>query len=286
MEWLWIIGGIAIIWFIGWASEKVDENKNLKSKNDSLQEANNQLSSKVSEWENYSADLDKKDEEISRKESLFQQLFKERTKNFPIVGQIWGDLSEIADSERARALQYKSRPALVAAKEVSAIKKEKRELIHEVVFWKYKAQNYEAIYPWLEEELSADIEDEVNSDIYYSVYTEKERIDPVTTLINPDDYRKLSVTQRNQLALDRYWQRGKRTKWMIGKMYERYIGYLYEKDGWDVQYFGIHKRFEDLGRDLIATKSNLVHDRLNFFSTTGRIFGRFAYFAIGQNRLG
>ncbi len=42
-------------------------------------------------------------------------------------------------------------------------------------------------------------------------------------------------------------------------MYERYAGYLYEKNGWDVEYFGIHKRYEDLGRDLIARKGNQVH---------------------------
>lgn len=259
MEWLWITGIILAFWYFSWVHDKIEQLEKVKVKNADLQNDNSILHSRISEWQKYEKRLSIRESELEKDRSLFQQLFVERTKNFPIVGEIWSDLSETADNERERALRYKRNPAIKAAQEISSIKKEKRELIKELVSWKYKAKNYEAVYPWLEEELSTDIEDAINAEIYYSVYTAKEKIDPVTTLISPEDYRNLSITERNQLALDRYWQRGKKTKWMIGKMYERYVGYLYEKDGWDVQYFGIHKRFEDLGRDLIATKGNLVH---------------------------
>lgn len=43
-----------------------------------------------------------------------------------------------------------------------------------------------------------------------------------------------------------------------GIFYERYIGFIYEKDGYSVDYSGIRKGFEDQGRDLIATKGNDV----------------------------
>jgi hypothetical protein len=168
-------------------------------------------------------------------------------------------LIKLTEEERERALRYKKRPALRAADEVKSIKQEKRALAKELIYWKYKSQNYEAIYPWLAEELEQDIEDEVQAEVYYTVYNESEREDPVSQFITPEDYRKLSTTERNQLALNRYWQRGKKTKWMIGKMYERYVGHIYETDGWDVDYYGIHKRFEDLGRDLIARKGKDVH---------------------------
>ena len=40
--------------------------------------------------------------------------------------------------------------------------------------------------------------------------------------------------------------------------YERYVGYLYEVDGFNVQYHGIQKIREDLGRDLICTSGDRV----------------------------
>ena len=59
--------------------------------------------------------------------------------------------------------------------------------------------------------------------------------------------------EKNQMALDRFWKRPK-SKWFIGRLYERYVGYLYEKQEYDVEYVGIFKGFEDLGRDLICQK--------------------------------
>ena len=62
-------------------------------------------------------------------------------------------------------------------------------------------------------------------------------------------------TEKFQKALDRYWQRHK-SNWEIGRDYERYIGYCYELDGWDVDFFGAIKGLEDMGRDLICKKNN------------------------------
>lgn len=39
----------------------------------------------------------------------------------------------------------------------------------------------------------------------------------------------------------------------IGRLYERYIGYLYEADGYDVKYNGANNGVQDMGRDLIVT---------------------------------
>ena len=70
-------------------------------------------------------------------------------------------------------------------------------------------------------------------------------------------YEKLSTAERNQRALDRYLS-GKLNQTTIGRMYERYIGYLYEEKGWTVEYHGILKGYEDLGRDLICTKGDAI----------------------------
>ena len=257
--WAIAIGIIVLIAAISSYSELNTRLSRTKNENDSLRDSNNELRTTVQEWEQYSDTLSKKEKNIKQQKALFEKLLQQRTKNFPLIGEVWSQLIKITEEERARALVHKRNPAPKAAQQVIDIGREKRKLAKELTIWKYRAQNYEAIYPWLAEELEQEIEDQVNSDEYFSVYTDEEREDPVTQFVNPEDYRKLSVSERNQLALDRYWLRGKKTKWMIGKMYERYVGYLYEKNGWDVEYFGIHKRYEDLGRDLIAKKGNEVH---------------------------
>lgn len=251
MEFVVVVGILFAIGGIGWISDVISERKNSRELIENLRRDNHA-------WLERTSELEDRENNLEKRETLFKQLFIERTQNYPVVGRIWSELIEITESERERALRYKSHPALVAAEEVKSIKREKRELVKELTLWKYKAANYEAIYPWLVDELEEDIVEDVSSDIFYSVYSEREREDPVTQFICPDDFRKLSTSERNQLALERYWQRGQKTKWMIGKMYERYVGYLYEKDGWDVQYFGIKKRYEDLGRDLIAIKDQEV----------------------------
>jgi hypothetical protein len=60
-----------------------------------------------------------------------------------------------------------------------------------------------------------------------------------------------------QTKLDEYWARHK-THQEIGDLYERYVGYLYESDGWHVDYTGIKRRYSDRGRDLIVSKDKKV----------------------------
>lgn len=82
--------------------------------------------------------------------------------------------------------------------------------------------------------------------------------DTVHEFLSKEEYQKLSTCERNQLALDRYRQSHKRTKWQIGRDYEYYVGYRYRQKGYDVDFFGSYMGFEDLGRDIIAKKGNKV----------------------------
>ncbi len=255
--WLWIGGIVGVIVLISWISSARDQWGQRKYQE--VVDENKQLKTDLYLYRTQQAEAEDAKKELEKDRKVFQQLLQERTQNFPLIGEVWSDYIQLKDTAREDNLRNKQRPAVRAADELKEIKKEKRELAKSLIYWKYKAQNYETIYPWLTEELEEDIKDDVQAEVYYTVYSEKEREDPVTQFVSPEDYRKLSITERNQLALDRYWRRGKKTKWMIGKMYERYVGHLYEKDGWDVEFFGIHKRFEDLGRDLIAKKGKEIH---------------------------
>lgn len=50
-----------------------------------------------------------------------------------------------------------------------------------------------------------------------------------------------------------------KTRWEIGRDYERYIGHLYEERGWRVAFDGATKGFHDMGRDLVARKGDTLH---------------------------
>lgn len=76
--------------------------------------------------------------------------------------------------------------------------------------------------------------------------------------LSKEEYQNLSVTERNQLALDRYKSSHNKSKWQIGRDYELYIGHQCELKGYNVDYFGSYMGLEDLGRDLIAKKDGKI----------------------------
>ena len=82
--------------------------------------------------------------------------------------------------------------------------------------------------------------------------------DSAREFLSKEEYQKLSTCERNQLALDRYRQSHRRTKWQIGRDYEYYVGYRYHQKGYDIDYCGSYMGLEDLGRDIIAKKDNHV----------------------------
>lgn len=116
-------------------------------------------------------------------------------------------------------------------------------------------------FPELEKYIDVDdIENEDNNapeDIFNDTASDSEagNDDEVLRYIDKDEYRLMSETERNQLALDRYVQRRK-TKWQIGRDYELFISYKYRQKGFSVDEFGSRAKLADLGRDLIAIKDN------------------------------
>ena len=82
--------------------------------------------------------------------------------------------------------------------------------------------------------------------------------DPVHSYLSKEEWDTLSVSERNQLALDRYIQLHRKSKWQIGRDYELYVGYVYEQKGYSVEYFGSTERLNDLGRDLICKNGQQV----------------------------
>lgn len=200
------------------------------------------------------AELQRQNDIVINNEKIVKQLAKERQIGFPTLAKAYEDFFKLQDKILIDFLTQKDKPAIRAAEIVSEYAKLKRKVEKENKILKYIIEYYESIAPFL-----VDLREEV-SDIteedreMMSEYTQEELEDKVTNYLTKEEYRKLSTTEKNQLALDRYWKRPK-SKWHIGKIYERYVGYLYEEKGYDVDYVGIFKGFEDLGRDIIAKKN-------------------------------
>ena len=66
--------------------------------------------------------------------------------------------------------------------------------------------------------------------------------------------RKFDENYQAQKHLDQYLK-GDFSPLEIGTFYERYIGHLYELEGYHVNYHGALNGFEDMGRDLIVSSN-------------------------------
>lgn len=186
-----------------------------------------------------------------------KQLVKERQIGFPTLAKAYEEYLALQDKEVVDFLKYKKLPAIQASKVVSELNKKRRQALAEKKVLEYLVQYYESVAPFLLD-LKEEVEDITDEDRrVLAEYTPEEREDEVTNFLTKEEYRKLPTAEKNQLALDRYWKRPK-SKWHVGKMYERYVGYLYESKGYDVEYVGIFKGLEDLGRDIIAKKDNSI----------------------------
>lgn len=159
------------------------------------------------------------------------------------------------DEVTARALETKKHPAQKAADEVRRISLEKRALIVQLKLLQYTLQTYHEYYPVLEQ-YQDDILNE-NATLNFDEGEDSDT-DRVTRYISKEEYGRLKPVERNQRALDN-WRARRKSNVEIGRLYERYLGYLYERGGWTVTYLGAIQGLEDMGRDLLCTKGSAVH---------------------------
>lgn len=186
-------------------------------------------------------------------EKGIKQMARERQIGFPWLANAYEEYFELQDRQLVDFLKYKKTPALQAAEIVKEYGRIRREAIRDKKIAEYLVKYYEEIAPFLldlKEEIDIPSDEDIQILMSYSV---EERADEVTNYLTLEEYRKLSSTEKNQLALDRFWKRRK-SKWLIGILYERYVGYLFEEKGYQVIYHGIEKGLEDRTRDLICKK--------------------------------
>lgn len=215
------------------------------------------------------------DKEASRNNRLREgviQMAKERQVGFPWLTQAYDELFALEEYDLANFLVKKKHAAVRAAEIIKEQSHLRREAEQKRRAAEYIVEYYETIAPFL-----LDLKEEVDMGTEQDAallreFSEEELHDQVTSYLTKEEYRRLPSLERNQMALDRFWKRSK-SKWLIGRLYERYIGYLYEQQGYDVEYVGIFKGFEDLGRDLICHKGrNMVVIQCKYWSKFRTIY--------------
>lgn len=206
--------------------------------------------------EEEAADLLLRSQALDSREESLDKLAAEKTRGFPWLAAAYEEYLRWQDEIVEDLLTAKDHPAPKAAKALKETAQARRAAEVKAKVLEYKLLYYESLVPWLPELVGDDIED-----LLVTVGDDEHRgeldDDPARRWLTDGEYASLAASEKYQLALDRYWRRRKRDS-EIGRDYERYVGYMYESQGFSVYYQGIIDGFEDLGRDLICMKDGMV----------------------------
>lgn len=189
--------------------------------------------------------LAERDQEIASLKSMLAQ----RVTELPYIADLLATLQqERQDFELRKSQNYFRSPKATEMATKYALQSAEFRKLAEMS--QARVRFYETMFPWLEDFSGQTLQAGVPAQ---SRAEKLHNEDPVSSWLTEEEYSKLTQSQRNQLALDR-WRKSRRSSpWHAGRDYERYIGWQLEKLGYSVEYFGVENGKEDMGRDLIAT---------------------------------
>ena len=258
-----VILGLIVCWgIIAWFFQTLAEAKKyreLKPRLDTVLSMEVELrNEKILNTEEYERQQEIVERAKTEARAEVELIAKQKSMGFPWLAAAYADYFALRDQKRAHYLEKKKHPALTAAATVKEIRVEKRNIEKEKRILAYKINYYEKLFPWLTELLAENESDEVLVKMVEENEIGDGPEDRVRNFLTSEEYQKLPSVERNQLALDRYLKSRQKSKHAIGRDYEMYVGYRFEKDGYTVEYKGIVDGFDDLGRDIIARKNDEV----------------------------
>lgn len=186
-----------------------------------------------------------------KREMSLQKILEGHKKAFPYLASIMADYSTLDIKLLAEQLNWGhniAREKKVAS--INNIRASANERIAEAKIATYQLNYLLTLYPALEDILDTEEYNELD----YSDKGYLNDADPIKQYLSKEEWASLSEDEKNQRALDNYISSHSKSKWQIGRDYELYVGYLYEKKGFLVTYCGETQGLEDLGRDLICKK--------------------------------
>lgn len=199
----------------------------------------------------------KKIKEVENENIQLRNFYKEMGSNltaFPYMAAIVADIETYGFEKLALGLSWGyAQRRLDKVKSIREIRKDARAMVEKNKEAQYQLAYLLELFPNLSDVIECDF-----SQLPTVEVSELSDYDCSRDYLSKDEYSSLSVTERNQLALDRYVNSHNKTKWQIGRDYEQYVSYQYRKKGYIVDEYGSYMGLEDLGRDLIAKKDDFI----------------------------
>lgn len=132
------------------------------------------------------------------------------------------------------------------------IRADAKRRIEEAKIATYQLEYLLSLYPGLSDVLETDF-----SELDFSGKIPDH--DPTRDWLSLEEWSSLSQDERDQLALDRYVQSRKKSKWQIGRDYELSVAYEFSQQGYIVDSTGNYMKLEDMGRDIIAVRGSRTY---------------------------
>lgn len=253
-----IFGGIIVLIFLIYAiahlidtSARTYELKKTDFEKKEL-ELNHRVKNKEQELENENQRIEELKTYYEKVIRDFDQIIEAKCKFYPQLAGAVADIKTLYYARIAKFLETKPHPAIEEAKRIRELRHDTKEILAQYKEASYQLEYIRALFPNIDDIFEDGFETNVSDD-----FLDEENVDRVRYFLSPEDYKNLCVTERNQLALDNYL-RGRKSKWQIGRDFEMSTGYQYHLKGYDIEYTGIIKKLEDMGRDIIARKQNEI----------------------------
>lgn len=168
----------------------------------------------------------------------------------PYMSAIMADFETYGLEKLVRKLDWgSSQERLKKVKAIKEIRKDAEAMVEKNLESRYQLAYLLNLFPNLQDVIDADFQQLPIVDV-----NDLSKYDAARDYLSKEEYAALSTSERNQLALDRYKNSHKRSKWQMGRDYELFVGYKYQQRGYIVDNFGEYMGLEDLGRDIIAKK--------------------------------
>lgn len=226
-----------------------DEQYQYRVKAGQLKDIDNTLRHAQREYQKLQFNFQELENRIAKRKEFYRSINGPIPEAIKKIASAYSDIQYIDDECTIRYLERKTRKirAYTATEFRKILKEEKRKAIESFKTIQYKYEYLLATFPELQNAIEQDNDIDVDGQNLIDEDNES------SGWLSREEWDKLSDSERNQLALDRYNNSRKKSLRRIGIDYELYCGYYFRKQGaLKVIQHGEEKGLEDLGRDIIV----------------------------------